>query len=51
MVCALQLQRVVRAKIDPSLAKYIILDLIAECLVVGAHRDWCNDANEEKSKV
>jgi len=44
---ACALQRVARAKVDPSSAKYIILDLITERLVAVARGDWCDDSNEE----
>ena len=44
---ACALQRVTRAKVDPSSAKYIILDLITERLVAVARGDWCDDENEE----
>ena len=44
---ACALQRVARAKVDPSSAKYIILDLITERLVAVARGDWCDDDNEE----
>mmetsp|Transcript_7744 Transcript_7744/g.13486 ORF Transcript_7744/g.13486 Transcript_7744/m.13486 type:complete len:1395 (-) Transcript_7744:164-4348(-) len=44
---ACALQRVARAKVDPSSAKYIILDLITERLVAVARGDWCDDTNEE----
>jgi hypothetical protein len=37
VVCVLQW--VTRAKVDPSSSKYIILDLITQCLVVMARRD------------
>ena len=40
-------QRVARAKVDPTSAKYIILDLITERLVAVARGDWCDDAKEE----
>eukprot|EP00578_Thalassiosira_sp_NH16_P013282 CAMPEP_0181126046 /NCGR_PEP_ID=MMETSP1071-20121207/27397_1 /TAXON_ID=35127 /ORGANISM="Thalassiosira sp., Strain NH16" /LENGTH=1435 /DNA_ID=CAMNT_0023211575 /DNA_START=62 /DNA_END=4367 /DNA_ORIENTATION=+ len=40
---ACALQRVARAKVDPSSAKYIILDLITERLVAVARGDWCDD--------
>ena len=43
--CALQ--RVARAKVDPSSAKYIILDLINERLVAVARGDWCDDTEED----
>ena len=43
---ACALQRVARAKVDPSSAKYIILDLITERLVAVARGDWCIDADE-----
>jgi condensin complex subunit 1 len=41
------LQRVGRAKVDPSSARYIILDLITERLVAVARGDWCEDGNQE----
>jgi condensin complex subunit 1 len=44
---ACALQRVARAKVDPSSAKYIMLDLITERLVAVARGDWCDDDNEE----
>jgi len=44
---ACALQRVARAKVDPTSAKYIILDLITERLVAVARGDWCDDAKEE----
>ena len=43
---ACALQRVARAKVDPSSAKYIILDLITERLVAVARGDWCAEGNE-----
>lgn len=43
---ACALQRVARAKVDPSSAKYIILDLITERLVAVARGDWCQDESE-----
>ncbi|KAL7544562.1 hypothetical protein ACHAWF_007939 [Thalassiosira exigua] len=42
---ACALQRVARARVDPSSAKYVILDLIAERLVSVARGDWCDDAD------
>ena len=44
---ACALQRVARAKVDPSSAKYIMLDLITERLVAVARGDWCIDDDEE----
>ena len=44
---AYALQRVGRAKVDPSSARYIILDLIMERLVAIARGDWCDDNNKE----
>lgn len=44
---ACALQRVARAKVDPSSAKYIMLDLITERLVAVARGDWCIDGDEE----
>ena len=41
---ACALQRVARARVDLSMAKYIRLDLIAERLVSVARGDWCDDA-------
>ncbi|KAL7485181.1 hypothetical protein ACHAW6_010781 [Cyclotella cf. meneghiniana] len=40
------LQRVGRAKVDPSSARYIILDLITERLVAVARGDWCEEGNQ-----
>ncbi|KAL7544117.1 hypothetical protein ACHAXR_013559 [Thalassiosira sp. AJA248-18] len=48
---ACALQRVARAKVDPSSAKYIILDLITERLVSVARGDWCDDENEEDTNA
>ncbi len=48
---ACALQRVARAKIDPSSAKYIILDLISERLVSIARGDWCDDANVDDTNA
>lgn len=48
---ACALQRVARAKVDPSSAKYIILDLITERLVAVARGDWCDDDNEEDTNA
>lgn len=47
---ACALQRVARAKVDPSSAKYIILDLITERLVAVARGDWCDDDNEKDTR-
>lgn len=44
---AYALQRVGRAKVDPSSARYIILDLIMERLVAIARGDWCDDNIKE----
>lgn len=44
---AYALQRVGRAKVDPSSARYIILDLILERLVAIARGDWCDDSKKE----
>lgn len=44
---AYALQRVGRAKVDPSSARYIILDLIMERLVAIARGDWCDDNNKD----
>ncbi|KAL7465779.1 hypothetical protein ACHAXS_006100 [Conticribra weissflogii] len=43
---ACALQRVARAKVDQSSARYLILDLITERLVAVARGDWCMDGNE-----
>jgi len=48
---ACALQRVARAKVDPSSAKYIILDLISERLVAIARGDWCDDANVDDTNA
>ena len=48
---ACALQRVARAKIDPSSAKYIILDLISERLIAIARGDWCDDDNVEDTNA
>ena len=48
---ACALQRVARAKVDPSSAKYIILDLISERLVAIARGDWCDDANVDDTSA
>jgi condensin complex subunit 1 len=40
------LQRVGRAKVDPSSARYIILDLITERLVAVARGDWCEEGDQ-----
>ncbi|KAL9181578.1 LOW QUALITY PROTEIN: hypothetical protein ACHAXT_010383 [Thalassiosira profunda] len=48
---ALALQRVRRARVDPSSAKYIILDLIAERLVSVARGDWCNDEDVDDTNA
>lgn len=45
------LQRVGRAKVDPSSARYIILDLITERLVSVARGDWCEDGNQEDTNA
>lgn len=43
---ACALQRVARAKVDQTSARYLILDLITERLVAVARGDWCMDGNE-----
>jgi len=48
---ACALQRVARAKVDPSSAKYIILDLISERLIAIARGDWCDDANVDDTNA
>lgn len=48
---ACALQRVARAKVDPSSAKYIILDLISERLVAIARGDWCDDDNVDDTNA
>ena len=42
---ACALQRVDRAKVDPSSAKYIVLEQIIERLCMIARGDWCFDGN------
>ena len=45
------LQRLSRTKVDPSSARYIILDLITERLVAVARGDWCEDGNKEDTNA
>jgi condensin complex subunit 1 len=45
------LQRVGRAKVDPSSARYIILDLITERLVAIARGDWCEERNQDDTNA
>ena len=45
------LQRVSRAKVDPSSARYIILDLITERLMAVARGDWCEEGNKEDTNA
>jgi condensin complex subunit 1 len=41
---ACALQRIERAKVDPSDAKYLVLERIMEELAVVARGDWCDDS-------
>jgi condensin complex subunit 1 len=43
---AIALQRVERAQVDPSCAKYLVLERITERLCAVARGDWCIDATE-----
>lgn len=43
---AVSLQRVPRAKIDPSDAKYLILERLMEQLCIVAQGDWCLEDNK-----
>jgi condensin complex subunit 1 len=43
---SLALQRVERAQVDPSCAKYLVLELIIEQLCAVARGDWCIDTVE-----
>lgn len=40
---AIALQKIERAQVDPSDAKYLVLERIMEELAVVARGDWCND--------
>jgi len=44
---AAALQRIQRAKHDPSSARYLVLEHITERLCSVAQGDWCNDANTQ----
>lgn len=43
---ALALQRIERAQVDPTCAKYLVLERIMEQLCAVARGDWCIDRNE-----
>ena len=43
------LQRVQRAQVDPSCAKYLVLERIIEQLCAVARGDWCVDSKERDS--
>ena len=43
---ALALQRIERAQVDPSCAKYLVLELIIDRLCAVARGDWCIDTTE-----
>eukprot|EP00980_Cylindrotheca_fusiformis_P021683 scaffold8529_cov137-Cylindrotheca_fusiformis.AAC.13 len=43
---ALALQRIERAQVDPSCAKYLVLERIMEQLCTVARGDWCVDTTE-----
>lgn len=43
---AMALQRIERAQVDPTCAKYLVLERIIEQLCAVARGDWCVDKNE-----
>lgn len=43
---ALALQRVERAQVDPTCAKYLVLERLIEQLCAVARGDWCVDSNQ-----
>ena len=43
---AYALQRIEKAQVDPSCAKYLVLERIIEQLCAVARGDWCMDSNE-----
>ncbi|CAJ1944395.1 unnamed protein product [Cylindrotheca closterium] len=44
---AIALQRIERAQVDPTCAKYLVLERIMEQLCAVARGDWCVDLNEK----
>lgn len=44
---AIALQRVDRAQVDPSCAKYLVMERIIEQLCAVARGDWCLDSHEK----
>jgi condensin complex subunit 1 len=47
---AMALQRMERTQVDPSCAKYLVLERIMEQLCVIARGDWCNDTEQDTMK-